>query len=216
MMSNKNKKNFVLFILFILPLLLYVFLQFSTNNFAKLPVVTKNVTDIKKFDSTIQLQDKISVVVFLGKNNPRAKGSIFNLNQKIYKHFYGFNDFQFVIISPKNEQSTIQEDLKKELGKFTDLSKYRFASIEEKSIHELFQNLQTNESLDDNLYCPKAFIIDKDLNLRGRLKNNKKDKKLFGYNMESVGELNDKMKDDVKIVLAEYRLALKKNDKRKI
>ena len=35
---------------------------------------------------------------------------------------------------------------------------------------------------------------------------------LFGYNMQSVGELNDKMKDDVKVVLAEYRLALKKNN----
>ena len=36
--------------------------------------------------------------------------------------------------------------------------------------------------------------------------------KLFGYNMQSVAELNDKMKDDVKVVLAEYRLALKKNN----
>ena len=30
--------------------------------------------------------------------------------------------------------------------------------------------------------------------------------------MNSVSELNKKMKDDVKVVLAEYRLALKKND----
>ena len=30
--------------------------------------------------------------------------------------------------------------------------------------------------------------------------------------MNSVAELNKKMKDDVKVVLAEYRLALKKNN----
>ena len=30
--------------------------------------------------------------------------------------------------------------------------------------------------------------------------------------MKSVAELNNKMKDDVKVVLAEYRLALKKNN----
>ena len=33
---------------------------------------------------------------------------------------------------------------------------------------------------------------------------------LYGYNSTDVAELANKMKDDVKIVLAEYRLALKK------
>jgi hypothetical protein len=35
---------------------------------------------------------------------------------------------------------------------------------------------------------------------------------LFGYNASSVAELNNKMTDDVKVILAEYRLALKKNN----
>jgi hypothetical protein len=35
---------------------------------------------------------------------------------------------------------------------------------------------------------------------------------LFGFNSQSVAEINNKMVDDVKIILAEYRLALKKND----
>ena len=33
---------------------------------------------------------------------------------------------------------------------------------------------------------------------------------LYGYNAESVAEINNKMEDDVKVILAEYRLALKK------
>ena len=36
---------------------------------------------------------------------------------------------------------------------------------------------------------------------------------LFGYNMNSVGELNNKMEDDIKVLLYEYRAAFK--DKKK-
>jgi hypothetical protein len=35
---------------------------------------------------------------------------------------------------------------------------------------------------------------------------------LYGYDSTDIAELADKMKDDVKIILAEYRLALKKNN----
>jgi hypothetical protein len=34
---------------------------------------------------------------------------------------------------------------------------------------------------------------------------------LYGYDIRSVAVLNNKMEDDVKVLLAEYRLALKKN-----
>jgi hypothetical protein len=37
---------------------------------------------------------------------------------------------------------------------------------------------------------------------------------LFGYNAESVAEINNKMEDDIKVILAEYRLALKKYSRR--
>ena len=55
------------------------------------------------------------------------------------------------------------------------------------------------------------FIIDRYLNLRGR-DDDEDIGKLYGFNAESVAEINNKMVDDVKIILAEYRLALKKND----
>jgi hypothetical protein len=56
-----------------------------------------------------------------------------------------------------------------------------------------------------------VFIVDKDQNLRGR--NNDEDEGTkYGFDTTSVAELNNKMEDDVKIILAEYRLALKKNN----
>ena len=54
------------------------------------------------------------------------------------------------------------------------------------------------------------FIIDKERKLRGRQKDADEGTK-YGFNTTSVADLNNKMKDDVKIILAEYRLALKKN-----
>jgi hypothetical protein len=36
---------------------------------------------------------------------------------------------------------------------------------------------------------------------------------LYGFNAESVAEINNKMLDDVKVILAEYRRALKKYNK---
>jgi len=49
------------------------------------------------------------------------------------------------------------------------------------------------------------------LNLRGRTEDEEEGTK-FGFNSNSVADLNNKMVDDVKIILAEYRLALKKNN----
>jgi hypothetical protein len=58
-----------------------------------------------------------------------------------------------------------------------------------------------------------VYIIDKEGNLRGR--DDDEDNlngRMFGYNSSSVAEINNKMVDDVKVILAEYRLALKKNN----
>jgi hypothetical protein len=60
-----------------------------------------------------------------------------------------------------------------------------------------------------------VFIVDKDQNLRGRTDDEDKGI-LYGYDSRSVSELNNKMNDDVKVILAEYRLALKKNNSRQV
>ena len=45
-----------------------------------------------------------------------------------------------------------------------------------------------------------------DLNLRG----NRDDDNFIGYNSKSIADINNNMVDDVKVILAEYRMALKK------
>ena len=78
-------------------------------------------------------------------------------------------------------------------------------------IKSLFASLKTDLQLDENLGTPYVFIVDKDLNLRGRTQDEDEGTK-YGFNSNSVADLNNKMEDDVKIILAEYRLALKKNN----
>ncbi|MCH3884061.1 hypothetical protein [Tenacibaculum aquimarinum] len=212
-MTNKVKKTFVLSALFLLPLLLYIFISSGVNNFGRLPILSENVIDVSEIDSakTTTFKRNISIVVFLGEDIKSVKGGFFNLNQKIYKPFYGFKDFQLVAIYPNDKKEDVLK-LKQEIGKFTDLVKWKFIGASAAEIEAVYESFSTNDSL-TSLYANKAFIIDKEGKLRGRVDDKESvDGKLYGYNMHSVAELNNKMKDDVKVVLAEYRLALKKNN----
>ena len=189
-------------------------------NWTKLPVLTERVLDIQQLDSTKQISFKgnISILCFVGNDIEMAKGGVFNVNQKIYKDFYGYQAFQAVAIYPISRQSQITE-LQKKLGQFTDMTKWKFVGLSNKQITTLFKSLNTNKTLTDG-YSNLIFIIDKDLKLRGRKNDSDKSTDLlYGYNMNSVGELGDKMEDDVKVLLYEYRSAFKnkkKADRKKI
>lgn len=205
------KKFFVLGVLFILPIVAYLFFASGVNNFAKLPTLTTGIDDVNQFESLsgekVTLQNKITILGFLGDNVEVKKGNAFNLNQKIYKRFYEFKDFQFVMILPKGNESKVNE-LKRELNTLADARNWKFLFGEKEQIETLFESLYSNLCLDSHLSLPQVFIIDKERNLRGR----KGDETLYGFDATSVSEINNKMEDDVKIILAEYRLALKKNN----
>ena len=49
-MSNDFKKYLILGFLFFFPIFVYVFLSTGINNFARLPVLTEKVNDIKNLD----------------------------------------------------------------------------------------------------------------------------------------------------------------------
>ena len=213
MKNNKNRNKIVLSILFFGPLIFYLFLLTGTNNFAKLPVLTKNVVDVNdlKSDSVITFDQHITILCFLGDDLLQHKTNALNLNEKIYKHFYGFKDFQFVVVLPKGAEE-LAEQLKKELGVTTNVDKWFFVFGANEQVKKVFNGLKTTYTLDDHLYTSNAFIVDREMSLRGR--NNDEDQPnrfLYGYNAESVATVHQEMVDDVKVVMAEYRLALKKN-----
>ncbi|MGB3145882.1 MAG: hypothetical protein WBB24_17425 [Maribacter sp.] len=204
------KKTFVLVILFILPIVAYLFFASGVNNFGKLPQLTDNIGELNISNNTKKFKNNITVLGFLGSNVELKKGNAFNLNQKIYKRFKDFNDFQFVMVIPKGTEEAVDE-LKSELATLADVEKWNFIFADSQEIKGLFNSLKTDLTLDENLATPYVFIIDKELNLRGRTEDEEEGTK-FGFNSNSVADLNNKMVDDVKIILAEYRLALKKNN----
>lgn len=213
-MSQKTKKYFVLCILFIFPIVIYLFFASGKNNFALLPVLTENINDIKNFKTLsgekIQLEDKISILGFWGEDLAQKKGDALNLNQKIYKRFYQFNDFQFVMVLENGQQDQVnilKEELQEGVG--TDLLKWRFVFGSPDEIQDLFDSLRTNLNLSLGKSSPYVFIIDKEVNLRGR-DDDEDVGTLYGFNSQSVAEINNKMVDDVKVILAEYRRAWKK------
>ena len=203
-----KKKYIVLTILFVLPLVAYLFFASGVNNFAKLPVLKENVLSISDY-SKVDLNQKISILFFLGSNIEDRQGDALNMNQKIYKRFYDFEDFQFVVICPL-ESEQLADDLKNklEMGTNTDMRKWNFVFLDSNIIEELFNSLNTNTELDQYSGSPYVYIVDKDRSLRGR---NDDDGIKFGYDSRSVADINNFMVDDVKVILAEYRLALKKN-----
>lgn len=203
------KKYIVLTILFVLPLVVYLFFASGINNFAKLPVLTDEIFEISKI-SNITFDNKITILGFFGNNVEDKHGDALNLNQKIYKRFYKFKDFQFVMIQPigtENSTEALKSELR--LGTNTDLINWNFIFVTDSDLLSVFQSLKTDFNLDSDLGTPYVFIIDRNGNLRGR---DDKEGTKFGYDSRSVADINNNMLDDVKVILAEYRMALKKNN----
>ena len=211
-----TKKRIVLFLLFIFPLICFLILSTGENNFKKLPIVTENIIDVSEIDATqkTKLKDHISIICFLGNNVETNKSGLFNLNEKVYKKFLDYKKFQVLAIYPKGQEKEVQK-LKKEIGAFTDMQKWKFIASSKEEIEGFYLSFSYKEPL-TNLSSSKAFLVDKNVNLRGRLKDkDSKDGKLFGYNLNSVAELNAKLKDDVKVLYYEYYAAFKEKNKNK-
>jgi len=214
-----KKRNFwVVVVLFIMPLVFYILLLTGTNNFAKLPVLTEQVSDVNDFNhpalDTVTLDGNITILCFFGDDLDAVKSNALNLNEKIYKHFYKFKDFQFVAVLPNGTEKQ-SEALLKRFSVVTDMQKWKSVYGTPEQIQTLFKSLKTPFPLAENSYTPYAFIVDKDQNLRGRVDDDDTAGILYGYNAETVAPIHNKMVDDVKVLVAEYRMALKKN-KRKI
>jgi hypothetical protein len=203
------RKYFVLTILFILPLVVYLFFASGINHFAKLPILTNDVKDISKI-SNESLKNKITILGFFGKNIEDRYGDAGNLNQEIFKRFNEFKDFQFVMIQPK-ETKILSDNLIKEMNRLTktDFKNWKFVEMSDEDLVGVFNSLQTDLKLDANLGTSHVFIIDRKGNLRGR---DDKEGTKFGYDSRFVADINNNMVDDVKVILAEYRMALKKNN----
>lgn len=206
------KKNIVLFVLFILPIVAYLFFASGVNSFTKLPTITPKVADFGNWKSlrgdVVRLDGKITVLGFSGTNLLANRGNLFNLNQKIYQRYHTFKDLQFVMLCPLGTEKDALAVLDA-LKAFTDVKQWNFVFATPEEIANFYKQMQLKSQLDSNYGTSNVFIFDKERNLRGR-----KDKEEYkeGYNTFHPAELSNEMLDDFKILLYEYKAALKKNN----
>ena len=213
------KNKLVLILLFVLPIAIYLIFSTATHNSLFLPTISKANADIPANwvglnQEKISMKDKITVLGFVGSNVIENRGNFFNLNQKIYNKYKGFKDFQMVMVVPAGNEPKAQQIID-ELAPITgEMTGWKFVFAAPEEIQTFYDSYKLVGKLDTNLGTPDVIIVDKEINHRGRKGKNKKGKEEYkeSYNTISAADLHNEMTDDVKIILREYRLALKKNN----
>jgi len=213
------KKNAVLISLFVLPVLIYVFFASGVYNFDTLPLVVENVEDIKDYNfkevntdfndtAPLQLEDKVTIIGYLGEELKANAGYTANLNLTIYKYYQGFEEFQVVFLVAPGTEGQVKQ-VKEELSRVTDVKKLRFVSATPEQARRHFKSLNVPLLSTKEGYSPFVFLIDKKRNIRSRNDELKK-MNIYGYDLTQAVEMGY-LKEDVKVILAENRKALKKN-----
>lgn len=216
------KNKLILGLLFVLPIATYLIFASAKHNSLFLPVLSENNQELPSHwesltTEKIQLENKITILGFTGTDIKINKGNLFNLNQKIYNKYFGFDDFQMVMVAPIGTENDIKEIFEKFKTVSDDLSGWKIVFATTDEIEAYYKTFNLIGNLGDDFGTPSVVIIDKNKNLRGRKGKNKIGEEEYrdSYNTISAAELHNDMTDDVKIILREYRLALKKNEARK-
>ncbi|MDP5027783.1 MAG: hypothetical protein NWQ14_06120 [Flavobacterium sp.] len=212
------KNKLVLISLFILPIAIYLVFSTASHNSLFLPTISKGNKDIPADWTTLDgeslsMKGKITVLGFVGTNVIENRGNFFNLNQKIYNKYKGFKDFQMIMVVPQGNEKKCQQIID-ELAPITgEMNGWKFSFSSPEKIQEFYDSYKLMGNLDENKGTSAVIIVDKELNHRGRKGKNKKGEEEYkeSYNTISAADLHNEMTDDVKIILREYRLALKKN-----
>ena len=216
--QNSIKKKIVLGVLFLLPIAIYMFFSTGVNNFGKLPVLSQDVVSVSNFKdlngAPVTLDNKITILGFFGDTPLQTKAYTYNLAHKIYKKNHEYKEFQFLILLPQSARNGAKI-LTNKISEIAPTTAWKYAFGTPQAIQEAFTSLNSGYTLDSSLASSFVFIIDKDAHLRGRNDDqDMPDGLVYGYNSADIGDINNRMSDDVKVVLAEYRKETKENSRR--
>ena len=205
------KRYSVLVILFFLPVAFLLMLYPAKHNYVALDVVKEGVEEIKTI-SEYELEDHITVLAFLGKKPLEKATAASNLKELIYDKFKGFKKFQIVAFLSHEAKADLPA-LKREIESHEDLKYWHFVFLEDVDTQRIYDGLRSYRSLDGNLSTSSVFIVDGDLNQRGRLDDRTErelENKAMAYDLTSydcfeVAILKNKMSEDIRVLFTEYR-----------
>lgn len=213
---KKVSRYVVLGVLFFLPVTFLLFLYPATHNYTPLDIINESVLDLEKFNSDseekVLLKDHITILGFLGNNPVDRTIAASNLKELVYDKFKGFKRFQIVIVMPIGTEAAVKA-LKAEISSYEDLRFWHFVFGNPDDIQRIYFSLKSRSDLGDDLSSNHVFVVDKDLNQRGRLDDRtdrelEKDASVYGlhcYDCIEVAEIKNKMSDDLRILFTEYR-----------
>lgn len=179
-------------------------------------IVNQNLKELDGFSSptneTIVLKDHITVLGFLGTNPIENIIAVSNIKELVYDKFKGFKRFQIVFVVPDGAQDEVV-NLQKEVNRYEEVKFWHYVFGQPGDIQNLYDDLKSNSSLKPDLSSEDVFIIDKDLNQRGRLDDREKKElkgnhpkyALYSYNCIDIGTIKNKMSDDMRVLFTEYR-----------
>lgn len=88
--------------------------------------------------------------------------------------------------------------------------------MEDADISSLFKSFDSPYSLNEDLSSDYVFIVDRELRLRGRKDDEDTDNgRLYGYNINAVSDLKNKMKKDLEVIYYQLKKSLEKEKRHK-
>jgi hypothetical protein len=217
MVLSNRKRYLILSILFFLPVAFIITMLLSKDNYNPLDIIKNDVVELPINNDSLQFKDHLTVLSFLGKNPLNNSIAALNLKELIYDRNKGFKTFQVVVMLPYEAKDEMEE-LLREIKSYEDLRFWHILYADSTQIKNVFNSLKSDVKLDADLSCNSVYIIDNDLNQRGRL-DDRTDKEiekkvpvygLYNYDCIKVSVLKNKMAaEDMRVLFKEYR------DKRK-
>lgn len=206
------KKTVVLLLLFVVPIVAYLFFASGVHSFTTLPVLTPKIDELGTWESLdkkpVKLGGKITVLGFGGFDIVKNRGNIFNLNQKVFERYHGFTDLQFVYVCPVGTEEEVKAIYDK-CAEITDMRTWKFVFAEPSDIMKFHTSLKVREELNKDFGTPNVYLVDKKLQLRGR---NDGEEFIDAYDTFHPSEISNKLLDDFKVLLYEYKSAFKRNN----
>ena len=200
------KKKLVLGLLFLLPVAFLLMMLSSKHYYKPLDTLKEGLPDITSLTVTadsLTLKNHISVMMVFDEDPLQHIAEISNVNEKAYKWAMGFKGFQVVLLVPEAYKQSEQE-IRAKIGQYVDLKYWHFVFTKKEAIDAYFKKVQgelTSETFQKNTHF---FLIDKELNLRGRV-DDKTKQPLYAYDAVSIAELQKTFTDDLRILFQEYR-----------
>lgn len=224
------RKYLVLFVLLLLPSLLYLFLIQGKHNFVHLPFVTyqdelgethvrqsPNFRLINQNGDTLTRSDmlgKVHVVDFFFTSCPSICPIMTANMTKLQERFAHYDDFNLLSLTVDPVRDTPEVLKEYAVSRKVDTANWHFLTGEKDSIYKAAYGFLSSAMEDESapggfLHTEYFVLVDKEGRMRSREDDN--GNIIAVYDGTSAAHINDLI-DDIKVLIAEYNLELKKNN----